>query len=157
MSTLALETVTVSTSNSRTRDCSSGYRTSQTGSSRCSALVTSDKSTALVEADPDSRLRMELPRDFISALSRLSSDFTNGLSGSCKPRSDRAACSAWWRRPRSSSRRDTVVASEPLCELAQTSRNVWAITSGCRSKERSWSTTIFSSSPAGRDGSEHFL
>jgi hypothetical protein len=49
MSTLFSDAVTVSISSSRILDCSSGYKTSQIGSSRLNALVISAKSTGLAD------------------------------------------------------------------------------------------------------------
>ena len=66
-------------------------KTSQIGSSRLNALVISAKSTGLADVVAASRLRIESSRLFIWSLSRLSSDFTSGPSGSFKSRSDRAA------------------------------------------------------------------
>jgi len=55
MSTLFSDTLTVSISSSRIRDCSSGYKTSQIGSSRLNALVISAKSMGLADVVAASR------------------------------------------------------------------------------------------------------
>ena len=121
-------------------------KTSQIGSSRLNALVISAKSTGLADVVAASRLRIESSRLFIWSLSRLSSDFTSGPSGSLRSRSDRAARCACWRLWRSSSSCARTSGSGPVCELAQTSRYAWAITSGWRIKDRNWSMTVFSNS-----------
>ena len=86
MSTLFSDTLTVSISSSRIRDCSSGYKTSQIGSSRCKAWVISAKSTVLVRVVAASRLRIESSRLFIWSLNSRVADYVPDVLESLEPR-----------------------------------------------------------------------